>query len=378
MVMPIGMLRSGELGYVRDDIAAVVAAAGDGAIVKVILENAFLTDDEKVTGCRARRGSRGGVRQDVDRLCPDGRDARRPPPHAGDGLTCRQDQGRRRRANARRADRLPQRRHRSLRGDGYGRDHRRPPSPPGLLTCGGSVSISAARTSSRSSSRPTTTTAVVGSCHDRAPVAGDGPAAVVGRPGRRRARGDRPMGARRRMRRRRARHCSTPMPGRSSCSPTFRDRGGAQPMVGPLRVALGAAGVDHQRRQGVHAGRVPDRRRGRGRRRRRASCSEPASAAAWSSMAGCTSAAHGRAGELAHQIVVRRRPALRVWQPGLCRGAWRPPGASPRWPGSRRSRTCSVLRRRATAGGASDRDEWPTTSGVAIANMITCSCPSGW
>jgi deoxyribose-phosphate aldolase len=52
MVIAIGMLRSGELGYVRDDIAAVVEAAGDGAIVKVILENAFLTDDEKVTGCR--------------------------------------------------------------------------------------------------------------------------------------------------------------------------------------------------------------------------------------------------------------------------------------------------------------------------------------
>jgi deoxyribose-phosphate aldolase len=52
MVIAIGMLRSGELGYVRDDIAAVVEAAGSGAIVKVILENAFLTDDEKVTGCK--------------------------------------------------------------------------------------------------------------------------------------------------------------------------------------------------------------------------------------------------------------------------------------------------------------------------------------
>ena len=52
MVIAIGMLRSGELGYVRDDIAAVVEAAGDAAIVKVILENAFLTDDEKVAGCK--------------------------------------------------------------------------------------------------------------------------------------------------------------------------------------------------------------------------------------------------------------------------------------------------------------------------------------
>ena len=57
MVIAIGMLRSGELGYVRDDIAAVVEAAGDGAIVKVILENAFLTDDEKVAGCEVVEGA---------------------------------------------------------------------------------------------------------------------------------------------------------------------------------------------------------------------------------------------------------------------------------------------------------------------------------
>jgi deoxyribose-phosphate aldolase len=38
---------------VRDDIAAVVAVAHEaGAIVKVILENAYLTDDEKERGSR--------------------------------------------------------------------------------------------------------------------------------------------------------------------------------------------------------------------------------------------------------------------------------------------------------------------------------------
>jgi deoxyribose-phosphate aldolase len=53
MVLPIGWLRSGEDAYVHDDIAAVVAVARPrGAIVKVILENAYLTDDEKVRGCR--------------------------------------------------------------------------------------------------------------------------------------------------------------------------------------------------------------------------------------------------------------------------------------------------------------------------------------
>ena len=53
MVIPIGALRSGRDQDVRDDIAAVVAVATDnGAIVKVILENAYLTDDEKERGSR--------------------------------------------------------------------------------------------------------------------------------------------------------------------------------------------------------------------------------------------------------------------------------------------------------------------------------------
>jgi deoxyribose-phosphate aldolase len=53
MVLPIGWLRSGEDAYVQDDIAAVVDVARPrGAIVKVILENAYLTDEQKVRGCR--------------------------------------------------------------------------------------------------------------------------------------------------------------------------------------------------------------------------------------------------------------------------------------------------------------------------------------
>ena len=52
MVLPIGWLRSGEDAYVHDDIAAVtVAAHARGAIVKVILENAYLSDEQKVRGC---------------------------------------------------------------------------------------------------------------------------------------------------------------------------------------------------------------------------------------------------------------------------------------------------------------------------------------
>jgi deoxyribose-phosphate aldolase len=51
MVIQIGALRSGRDADVRADIAAVVEVAhASGALVKVILENAYLTDDEKARG----------------------------------------------------------------------------------------------------------------------------------------------------------------------------------------------------------------------------------------------------------------------------------------------------------------------------------------
>ncbi len=52
MVINIGALRDGHDDYVREDIRAVVEAAGDKAIVKVILENHYLTDEEIVRACR--------------------------------------------------------------------------------------------------------------------------------------------------------------------------------------------------------------------------------------------------------------------------------------------------------------------------------------
>jgi deoxyribose-phosphate aldolase len=53
MVLNIGRLRSGHDHDVRNDIRAVVeAAAGGNAIVKVILENAYLDDVQKVRGCQ--------------------------------------------------------------------------------------------------------------------------------------------------------------------------------------------------------------------------------------------------------------------------------------------------------------------------------------
>lgn len=53
MVIQIGALRSGRDEDVRRDIAAVVEVAREsGALVKVILENAYLNEDEKERGSR--------------------------------------------------------------------------------------------------------------------------------------------------------------------------------------------------------------------------------------------------------------------------------------------------------------------------------------
>ena len=52
MVLNIGWLRSGEPALVEQEVRAVVAAAG-GAVVKVILENAYLNDEQKVLACKA-------------------------------------------------------------------------------------------------------------------------------------------------------------------------------------------------------------------------------------------------------------------------------------------------------------------------------------
>ncbi len=53
MVIPIGALKSGRDADVQADIAAIVEVAHEaGAIVKVIFENAYLTDEEKIRACR--------------------------------------------------------------------------------------------------------------------------------------------------------------------------------------------------------------------------------------------------------------------------------------------------------------------------------------
>jgi len=51
MVLNIGALKQGDADYVEKDIRAVVEAAS-GALVKVILETCYLTDEEKVLACK--------------------------------------------------------------------------------------------------------------------------------------------------------------------------------------------------------------------------------------------------------------------------------------------------------------------------------------
>jgi deoxyribose-phosphate aldolase len=52
MVMNVGMLKSGEIEYVENDIFAVVSTAKRYRVLsKVILETGFLTDEEKVKAC---------------------------------------------------------------------------------------------------------------------------------------------------------------------------------------------------------------------------------------------------------------------------------------------------------------------------------------
>ena len=57
MVVNLGAVKSGEWDLVERDIAAVVAAAGAQAGVKVILETCLLTDEEKVRLCQISKGA---------------------------------------------------------------------------------------------------------------------------------------------------------------------------------------------------------------------------------------------------------------------------------------------------------------------------------
>lgn len=51
MVINVGMLKSGKLKYVEDDIRTVRRATRKSTVLKVIIETSLLSDDEKVLAC---------------------------------------------------------------------------------------------------------------------------------------------------------------------------------------------------------------------------------------------------------------------------------------------------------------------------------------
>ncbi len=82
MVLAVGLLKAGDLRAVEADIAAVAAVCrAHGALLKVILETALLTDEGKI-GLPARRLCRCALRKDLDRLLPQRRDGCRHRPDA--------------------------------------------------------------------------------------------------------------------------------------------------------------------------------------------------------------------------------------------------------------------------------------------------------
>jgi len=73
MVIQIGALKSGRDRDVEDDVRAVVEIAhASGAIVKVIFENAYLTDDEKIRACRLTEAAGGDFVKTSTGFAPSG------------------------------------------------------------------------------------------------------------------------------------------------------------------------------------------------------------------------------------------------------------------------------------------------------------------
>jgi deoxyribose-phosphate aldolase len=73
MVIKIGALRSGRDADVEADIRAIVEVGhAAGAIVKVIFENAYLTDDEKIRACRLTEAAGGDFVKTSTGFAPSG------------------------------------------------------------------------------------------------------------------------------------------------------------------------------------------------------------------------------------------------------------------------------------------------------------------
>ena len=102
MVIQIGALKSGRDADVQADIAAVVEVAhAAGAIVKVIFENAYLTDDEKIRACHLSEAAGADFVKTSTGFAPGRRHPRRPAADARQHLAAHPGQGRRRRPDAR-------------------------------------------------------------------------------------------------------------------------------------------------------------------------------------------------------------------------------------------------------------------------------------
>lgn len=57
MVINVGAVKEGNWEYVKNDIAAVVEAAGKETLVKVILETCLLADEEIVEACKCAQAA---------------------------------------------------------------------------------------------------------------------------------------------------------------------------------------------------------------------------------------------------------------------------------------------------------------------------------
>ena len=69
MVLNVGALKSGDYRLCERDVAAVAEASHrGGAILKVIIEAALLTDDEKVKACVISKAAGRRLREDLHRL----------------------------------------------------------------------------------------------------------------------------------------------------------------------------------------------------------------------------------------------------------------------------------------------------------------------
>ncbi len=73
MVLQVGALKSGRDRDVEDDIRAVVEVGhAAGAIVKVIFENAYLTDDQKIRACHLTEAAGGDFVKTSTGFAPSG------------------------------------------------------------------------------------------------------------------------------------------------------------------------------------------------------------------------------------------------------------------------------------------------------------------